>query len=158
MTRLRAALLLVASLAAGPAVAARGYDFSGSAFVNDDGTLSIRNRVVHLWGILVPATREDCLAYQRPPECGPRAALALGEGIRGFVRCRVIGRRDDGTVDAQCFTGYGKFDDGIDLAAYLLNRGWALAAADAPDSYRIQEAVARHQGLGLWGTPRAVLP
>ena len=36
-------------------------------------------------------------------------------------------RYHDGTFDARCFIDYGQFDDGIDLAAYLLNRSWAVA-------------------------------
>lgn len=120
--------------------------------------MHIRQRAVRLWGIFVPATRADCLRYVRPPECGPRATLALKEGITGFVRCRSIVRYDDGSIGAQCFTGYSKFDDGVDLAAYLLNRGWALAAPDAPPAYQALESIARQHELGLWGTPRAVLP
>ena len=50
-------LLLVVS--GSPLVAA--YEFTGSAFVQDDGTIRIRNRTVHLWGILIPDTREDCV-------------------------------------------------------------------------------------------------
>jgi endonuclease YncB( thermonuclease family) len=134
------------------------YDFSGSAFVDDDGVLHIHQRRVRLWGIVIPATREQCIDYIRPLECGPRAVLTLKEGITGFVRCQTIARNEDGSVSAQCFTGYGKFDDGIDLAAYLLNRGWALTAPDAPSAYQALESVARQHGLGLWGTPRAVLP
>ena len=154
------ALLGLALLAANlvSALAANHYDFSGSAFVDDAGALHIRQRTVHLWGILVPATREQCLTYVRPPECGPRAALTLQEGISGFVRCRIIARNEDNSVEAQCFSGYGNFDDGVDLAAYLLNRGWALAAPGGPPDYQILESVARHNELGLWGTPRALLP
>ena len=116
-------LLLVVS--GSPLVAA--YEFTGSAFVQDDGTIRIRNRTVHLWGILIPDTREDCVTYRRPLSCGPRAILALERKIEGFVRCVEMTRYHDGTFDARCFIDYGQFDDGIDLAAYLLNRGWAVA-------------------------------
>lgn len=143
---------------AAPAAASRTYDFSGAAFVQDDGSLRIRNRDVRLWGIQLLETRRDCLHYVRPPVCGPRAVLALREGIAGFVRCATVNRAADGVIEAQCFSGYDNFDDGVDLAAYLLNRGWALAGADAPPHYHALESLARHHGVGLWGSPRATKP
>ena len=153
---LRLAIVLASSV--GYAVADNSYDFSGSAFVGDDGVMRIAHRDVQLWGVVIPPTREQCLEYIRPPDCGPRATLALKEGISGFVGCRVVNRNVDGSVSAQCFTGYSSFNAGVDLAAYLLNRGWALAAPDAPPEYQALERIARHTGLGLWGLPRAVLP
>jgi hypothetical protein len=39
-------------------VAAR--ELSGYAFVNDDGTLHIRKRTVHLFGISIPPTAKTC--------------------------------------------------------------------------------------------------
>ena len=80
---------------------------------------------MHLWDILIPGTREDCVTYRRPLICGPRATLALKKNIEGFVRCVEMTRNHNGTIDARCFIDYGQFDDGVDLAAYLLNRGWA---------------------------------
>lgn len=150
------AILVISSV--GHAVADNAYDFSGSAFVGDDGVMRIAHRDVHLWGIVIPPTREQCLEYIRPLDCGPRAALALKEGINGFVGCHVVNRNEDGSVSAQCFTGSSSFDAGVDLAAYLLNRGWALAALDASPEYQALERIARHTGIGLWGSPRAVLP
>lgn len=151
-------LAIVLGSSVGHAAADNSYDFSGSAFVGDDGVMRIAHRDVHLWGIVIPPTREQCLDYIRPPDCGPRATLALKESINGFVGCRVVDRNVDGSVSAQCFTGYSSFDAGVDLAAYLLNRGWALAAPDASPEYQALERIARHTGLGLWGSPRAVLP
>jgi endonuclease YncB( thermonuclease family) len=151
--RRRARLFLAACLVCAPCGPAAAEEFSGSAHVRDDGSLRIRNREVRLWGIAIIPTHEDCLRHVRPPVCGPRAALALRQGITGFVRCTTVRRAAGGVVEAQCFTGYDSFDPGVDLAAYLLNRGWALAAPGAPPHYQALERIARHHGLGLWGSP-----
>jgi endonuclease YncB( thermonuclease family) len=40
-----------------------------------------------------------------------------------------------------------------DLAAYMLQQGYALATDDAPLEYRPYERTAQSQGLGVWGVP-----
>lgn len=132
------------------------YDIRGSAFVGEDGSLRIRRQTVYLWGVIWVDTPRDCLPQVRPVHCGPRAVLALEQGITGFVRCRLHGRRSDGSGLAQCFSGYSALDEGEDLAAYLLQRGWVAAAPDAPPAYHVLERIARHRGLGLWGFARAL--
>jgi endonuclease YncB( thermonuclease family) len=126
---------------AGPSFA----QVSSYAFVNDDGTLRIKGRTYRLHGVYIPPTAQACRTFERPVPCGSRAALALDFKIQGFVRCEGRDRNDDGTVSAYCTT------DGDDLAAYLLERGWALALPDAPFEYQALEKIARHRGLGVWG-------
>lgn len=120
---------------------------SSYAFVNDDGSLRIKGRTYRLHGVYIPPTSQSCRTFERPVPCGSRAALALDFKIQGFVRCEGRNRNDDGTVSAYCTT------DGEDLAAYLLERGWALARSDAPFEYQALEKIARHRGLGVWGFP-----
>ncbi len=132
--------------------------FSGLASVAEDGSLRLRQRSVRLWGIYLPRTAEDCLAHTRPPRCGPRAALLLEQRIAGFVRCVERGRAEDGTLLATCHTDYSAFDEGVDLAAWLLQQGWAVARPEAPFEYQALERIARRNGLGLWGAPFAVQP
>lgn len=130
-------------LLAGPSFA----QVSSYAFVNDDGSLRIKGRTYRLHGVYIPPTAQSCRTFERPVPCGSRAALALDFKIQGFVRCEGRERNDDGTVSAYCTT------DGEDLAAYLLERGWALARPDAPFEYQALEKIARHRGLGVWGFP-----
>lgn len=120
---------------------------SSYAFVNDDGSLRIKGRTYRLYGIHIPSTAQSCRSFERPVQCGTRAALALDFKIQGFVRCEPRDQNSDGTVSAYCTT------DGEDLAAYLLERGWALALPDAPFEYQALEKIARHRGLGVWGFP-----
>lgn len=136
-------LILLGVLAAMPAGAA---DLHSYAFVNDDGSLRIRGKTVHLFGIHVPPTSRDCRTYIRPVQCRPRAVLALDFKIGSdFVRCDHVRRNADGSYVSICEA------NGEDLSFYLLSRGWALALPDAPFEYQAQERIARHRGMGVWG-------
>jgi endonuclease YncB( thermonuclease family) len=126
-------------------------DFSGTAFVREDGSLRVRNQDVTLYGIHIPKTGRRCRGNERPPRCGTRAALALDFRIQGFVHCNRMGRAADGSLVARCWVGASEFDEGQDLSAYLLERGWAVALPDAPIEYQTLERIARKRGLGVWG-------
>jgi len=125
--------------------------FSSYAFINDNGTLRINKKTVHLYGIHIPKTSENCRTSQRPPVCLQRAALALDFKINSFVRCELISENPDGSRTGQCFVNYSNFDEGEDLSAYLLERGWAVALPDAPIEYITLEKIARSRGMGVWG-------
>ena len=124
---------------------------SSYAFVNADGSLRISKKNIHLYGIHIPATSKDCRTSQRPPVCGERAVLALEFKIKSFVRCEIISENPNGSLTGQCFANYSKLDEGEDLSAYLLERGWAVALPDAPIEYQTLEKIARHRGMGVWG-------
>jgi endonuclease YncB( thermonuclease family) len=127
---------------------AKAWDLSSYAFVNDDGTLRIRGKTIHLYGILIPATETSCQTFVLPLRCGSRAALALDFKIgANFVHCDVKSENPDRTLNAICSV------DGEDLAAYLLQLGWAAADPQGPPEYEVLERIARHRGLGVWGIP-----
>ncbi|MDT8282463.1 MAG: nuclease-like protein, partial [Gammaproteobacteria bacterium] len=115
------------------------------------GTLRINKKTVHLYGIHIPSTSQNCRTSQRPAVCGERAALALEFRINSFVRCEVISKNPNGSITGQCFSNYSNFDEGDDLSAYLLQRGWAVALPDAPIEYITLEKIARSRGMGVWG-------
>lgn len=77
--------------------------------------------------------------------------LALDFRIRGFLHCYPQTKNADGSLNAICYVDRGRFDEGEDLAAYLLERGLALALPDAPFEYKALERIARHQHRGVWG-------
>ena len=121
---------------------------SSYAFINDDGTLRIKGRTVHLFGIFIPPTNKICRTYIIPIRCGSRASLDLEFKIDGhFVHCQVMHKNPDRSLVAVCEA------NGVDLAAYLLGRGWAVALPEAPPRYGMLERAARSRGLGVWGTP-----
>jgi endonuclease YncB( thermonuclease family) len=129
-------IALLAVLLATPVAASRVHSF---AFVRSDGSLDIKGRNYRLYGIHIPQTGRSCGRTLRPARCGSRAALALD------LKIQRISRNRDRSLNAVCWAGE------VDLAAYLLNQGWALALPGAPFSYVALERIAQSRGRGLWG-------
>jgi endonuclease YncB( thermonuclease family) len=147
---IRALVMLGLALACSAAGARALHSY---AIVNDDGSLSIEGKRVHLYGIHLPDTERRCRSDISPPRCGSRAMLALDFRVRGFVRCYPQTRNADGSLNAVCYVDRSSFDDGEDLAAYLLERGLALALPGAPFDYQALERIARQHQRGVWGFP-----
>jgi endonuclease YncB( thermonuclease family) len=141
-------VLALSVLTAAP-VSAR--EISSYAFVNDNGSLRIKRKTIHLYGIHIPETSKNCRTYMTPVECGSRAALALKFKIQSFVRCEIIEENADGSLVGWCRVNASSFDEGEDLSAYLLERGWAVALPDAPVEYKTLEKIAYRRGFGIWG-------
>jgi endonuclease YncB( thermonuclease family) len=155
MVRPRTAITLVLAFAL-PLLAMdshAAYEIVGLAFVKDDATLLIRNHVVHLYGIYIPpAASNVCLnRNEQERHCGPGAALDYW--VNGFLHCYPQEEYDDGSLSAVCYANRTTFSPGDDLAAYLIQQGYALATPDAPSEYRAYESAAQSQGLGVWGIP-----
>ena len=144
---------LISALLALAASRSLAYEISSSAIVNEDGSLRIKGKTVQLYGIHIPRTDQTCTSYRRPPLCSSRAALALDFKIHGFVRCDIIGEANDGALIGQCRVRSSKFDEGEDLSAYLLEKGWAVALPDAPFEYHTLEKISQSRQLGVWGIP-----
>ncbi len=145
--------VLLLSLLFASADFSHAREISSYAFVNNDGTLRIKRKTIHLHGIYIPETNETCRTNQRPAVCGSRAALALEFKIQGFVRCEILGENPDRSLVGSCRVNYSRFDEGEDLSAYLLKYGWAVALPDAPFEYRAMERIAQSRGQGIWGIP-----
>jgi endonuclease YncB( thermonuclease family) len=129
------------------------YEISSSANVNEDGTLRINGKTIHLYGIHIPRTNRTCRSNRLPTVCGSRASVALDFKIDGFVRCKIMSESDDGSVVGWCRVKVSRFDEGEDLSAYLLEQGWAVALPDAPFEYQTLEKIAQSRQLGVWGIP-----
>jgi endonuclease YncB( thermonuclease family) len=140
--------VLLAALAPGPA----GADIESYAIVHDDASLEVRGRTIHLFGIHIPRGDHVCRGSIRPARCATEAALALDFRIQSFVRCEVVSRNRDRSLNARCFVkGAGSvLEPDEDLSAYLLRRGLAVALPDAPFEYQALERIARAQGRGVW--------
>ena len=141
-------LIALIALTSTPAL---GREISSYAFVNEDGSLRIKRKTIHLYGIHIPDTGNHCRTNIRPVVCGSRAALALEFKIQSFVRCEIMEEKNDGSLVGRCRVNASKFDDGTDLSAYLLERGWAVALPDAPVEYQALEKIAYRRGVGVWG-------
>ena len=123
---------------------AESHELHSYALVRDDASLLIKGRVVHLYGIHIPATENQCQTNIRPVRCASRAALALEFKIQGFVHCFQESTNPDKSWNATCYVGRSHFDGGVDLGAYLIERGWALALPYAPFEYQALEKIARY--------------
>jgi endonuclease YncB( thermonuclease family) len=130
---------------------AEARELRGYALINDDASLQVQGKTVHLFGIYIPDTGRKCRSNIRPVQCASRAALALDFKIQGFVNCFVQEKNRDRSVNAVCYLGRSSFSDGLDLATYLIEHGWALALPDAPFEYHASEKIARHNNRGVWG-------
>ena len=71
--------------------------------------------------------------------------------IQGFVTCQEMGTYDDGSISAVCWTRRSGASGSVDLGAYLIREGLALAGPDAPFEYQALERIAQTNGLGVWG-------
>ena len=143
MGLIRSIAALLIALAPLPAAA---EEFTSYAIPRPDGSMHIAGRVVRLFGIYIPTTGVNCRTMFSPAECGTRAELALEfKTANHFVTCRTLGALRDGSVSAQCWS-----DEGEDLAAYLILRGWALARPEAPYEYAALERIAERRGIGVW--------
>jgi|WetSurMetagenome_2_1015567.scaffolds.fasta_scaffold588888_2 endonuclease YncB( thermonuclease family) len=129
------------------------YEISSSAIVNEDGTLRISGKTIHLYGIHIPRTNRTCRSNRVPTVCGSRASVALDFKIDGFVRCEIMSEQDDGSFVGRCRVKASRFDEGEDLSAYLLEQGWAVALPDAPFEYQTLEKIAQSRQFGVWGIP-----
>jgi endonuclease YncB( thermonuclease family) len=148
LIRILTSLLLLVAL---KALAAR--ELEGLAIVRSDGSLLIKEQVVRLHGIYIPPTERQCRDWIRPMRCDSRAVLALDFRVDGFIRCFVQYENPDGSLDAVCYADRTSFNAGEDLAAYLVERGWALALPQGPFEYHALEKIASRRGLGVWGYP-----
>jgi endonuclease YncB( thermonuclease family) len=147
-TLLLATALLVCLV---PSLAAT--EIESYAIVQEDGSLSVQGHTIRLFGIYIPPTDTICGTTVRPVRCLPRAALALDTKIQGFVRCEDVGVLPDGSISAICLVrGDGSvLDPPVDLSAWMLEQGWAVALPDAPFEYQVLGEIARTQERGIWG-------
>jgi endonuclease YncB( thermonuclease family) len=145
----RAALtgLITALLLLTPA-SVLGFEISSYAFVNDDGSIRIKNRTFRLVGIYVPRTAYTCQRFTQPVNCASQTKIALEFKIGSkFVHCIGDGRNADGSYPAFCDV------EGYDLGTYLIEQGFGIALPDAPFEYLMIERIARSRGMGVWAVP-----
>lgn len=109
------------------------------------GEIDLGKRRIVLAGIAPLPPDRQCRvtkgAAERP--CAALALLALRQRVRGLgLQCRSA----PDAIAADCRIG------ATDLSLWLIEQGWAEAAADAPEAYRAAESEARCAEKGLWRT------
>ncbi len=126
-------------------------EIDGFARIEDDGSLTIAGKRVQLYGIYIPETDRVCRDFLRPIRCTTRAVQALEFKVRGFVHCDEVSLNADGSLNAICYVERSPFDSGVDIGAYLIKRGWAVAGPSAPFEYGVFQEIARENRRGVWG-------
>jgi endonuclease YncB( thermonuclease family) len=138
--RLSAAVLVALVIGAGPATA-------GDQVIDGD-TLEVEGQRMRLFGIDAFELEQTCLdAHGQPWRCGAAAKAALAELVQGHaIACTVIDdSREDGYI-AQCTVR-----NEVDLGAYMVRAGLALADRNASQDYVDEEAAAKAANAGAWG-------
>ena len=129
----------------GVAEAAQGRVLSGRARVVDGDSLALAGERIRLHGIDAPESAQTCRASGARWRCGERATRGLRERIGArTVACEERDRDRYGRVVAVCRAG------GVDLNAWMVAQGWALAYRRYSRAYVDEEAAARSARRGLW--------
>lgn len=119
---------------------------TGVASVTDGDSLEIRGTRIRLHGIDAPESSQRCIRPSgREWRCGQQAALAMSDQIgRRSVSC--VPRDTDryGRIIAVCS------QDGVDLKAWMVQEGWAVAYRQYSRDYVREETEARRAGRNIW--------
>ncbi len=113
--------------------------------VTDGDTIKLGKTRIRLFGIDAPEMKQECTLDGQIQNCGIKARNALLKVIgEKEVRCEEIDRDRYGRVVAECFA------DSINLNAYMVREGWALAYIKYSKAYKKEESIARSERIGLW--------
>ncbi len=120
----------------------------GVPYIRDADTIAIGTTVIRLYGIDAPEGNQTCSRAGSSYLCGQEATEALRALIATqtdpTVRCDHRGLDRYDRVLSECFLG------SINLNAWLVEQGYALAYRQYSDRYVDDEAVAAAAGQGLW--------
>ena len=117
---------------------------SSQVRVIDADTVDIDGVRYRLHGIDAPEARQTCRAWGRTWDCGAAATEALMSRAEGMT-CAGTGTDAFGRTIGTCSSG------GVDLNAWLVANGWALAYRQFSEDYVGEEEQARSNRRGIHG-------
>ena len=138
-------IALDTTLCTGVTVSLSAPVIQGTASVIDGDTIEIGERI-HLDAIDAPESSQLCQdAASKRFRCGQKSAFALADMIgRSAVSCEPKGRDRYKRTIAVCFKGE------INLNAWMVAQGWAVAFRKYGIDYILQEDEARLARRGIW--------
>lgn len=109
-----------------------------------------RNRA-RLFGIDSPELAQECKKNGRNWKCGQVAKNALKTKING-KRITCIGDEEDkyGRLIATCYLRLKNGQSYLDLNAWMVKNGWALAYSYYSKRYEPEQRYAQNAKLGIW--------
>lgn len=104
---------------------------------------------VKLLGIDAPNLNQICVNHMGSDyNCGEKSVEWLQDWLNGKeVSCHILSRVERGQATGSCFTD----DKSYDVAAVIVNAGWAVAYTRTTDIYVPYEQQAAEAHRGLWG-------
>ncbi len=115
---------------------------AGPAHAIDGSTLVVAGQTIRLHGIEAPPASLVCRDGVWEYRCGEDSRRALEQEIQGrTVECL----RSNDVTSAQCYN-----DQGVDLAAALVESGWAVIDVKRSSRYMPQQVRAQNENRGLW--------
>ena len=124
---------------------ASSNSLSGIAKVIDGDTLKISGTRIRLFGIDSPEKGQICRKSDGEYNCGKQATVALSEKIFGSkIYCFKKDIDRYGRIVGIC-----KLNE-IDLNAWMVRGGWALAYRKYTNKYTDEENLARNAKVGIW--------
>ena len=119
---------------------------TGPARVIDGDTLVMEGETIRLYGVDAPETDQSCHGPRgRIWRCGQTATRALAAlSADRTVVCMTTSRGRYGRAIARCHVGK------VDLGAWMVASGWALAYRRYSRRYVPHECAARLARRGLW--------
>lgn len=137
---------ILAGLLSGMEAALGAAPIQGTASVIDGDTIEIHGERIRFDAIDAPESRQLCHQSDGTPwRCGQKSAFALSDYMdRSTIRCQPRSRDRYKRIVAVCFKS------GINLNAWMVERGWAVAFRKYGLDYVSQEDDARAHRRGMW--------
>lgn len=137
--------ILAAAIVMSVSTASSADRLAGVASVIDGDTIVIRDKRIRLFGIDAPESGQFCTRNNKRYRCGQTAALALADKIgRRVVRCNSRDTDRYGRMVAVCDL------NGLDLNAWMVQTGHAIAYRKYSTAYVPQEEMAHTAHRGIW--------
>ena len=109
-------------------------------------TLTIRGRVIKLFGVAAPEITQTCAdSHERGYRCGQQSLSWLSNWLMDNpIICHILNEDKSGVLTGVCMLGQ------YDIGAAIVNSGWAVADTRQTQIYSAYQDQASQNRRGLW--------